>query len=341
MAQTIAIRHGDRRRQFAPPDSDEEVRLLDYRAHQRRLLPGLAKTYALHFAQQELIAELDRAFTADDYPERERRELETRAAGLKALASWHAVATIQTCRECCGGAGYLAENRFAELRADTDVFTTFEGDNTILLQLVARSLLTDFRDDFGELNPIETVGFVIGQAYETVVERSAVREIVQRLTDDLVPGREDEHDLLDREYQLGLLRWREEHMISGVARRLKRGIDAGEDAFSVFNSCQDHVIATARAHAEREVLEAFARAVEACENESPRAELARLCDLCALGTIESDRAWFQEHGRISSTRAKAVTRTVNSLCAELRPDAVALVDAFGIPDALIRAPIAV
>ena len=341
VAQAIAIRHGDRRRQFGPPDSDQEALLLDYRAHQRRLLPGLAKTFALHFAQQELIAELDRAFTTEDYPERDRRELETRAAGLKALASWHAVETIQACRECCGGAGYLAENRFAELRADTDVFTTFEGDNTILLQLVAKSLLTDFRDDFGELNPIETVGFVVGQVYETVVERSAVRELVQRLTDDLVPGREDEHDLLDREYQLNLIGWREEHMISGVARRLKRGIDAGEDAFDVFNACQDHVIATARAHVERDVMESFARAVAACEDEALRTTLDRLCNLYALATIEADRAWFQEHGRISSTRAKAVTRAVNTLCGEIRPDAAALVDGFGIPDALIRAPIAV
>ena len=341
VAQTIAIRHASRRRQFGPPDSDEEALLLDYRAHQRRLLPGLAKTYGLHFAQQELIAELDRAFTTDDYPEREQRELETRAAGLKALASWHAVATIQTCRECCGGAGYLAENRFAELRADTDVFTTFEGDNTILLQLVAKSLLTDFRDDFGELNPIETVGFVVGQVYETVVERSAVRELVQRLTDDLVPGREDEHDLLDRDYQLNLIGWREEHMISGVARRLKRGIDAGQDPFDVFNDCQDHVIATAQGHIERDMLESFARAVEACEHDELRPVLNRVCDLHALATIEADRAWFQEHGRISSTRAKAVTRAVNALCEEIRPDAVALVDGFGIPDALLRAPIGV
>jgi acyl-CoA oxidase len=338
-AQTIAVRHANRRRQFGPPDSDDEALLLDYRSHQRRLLPRLAKTYALHFAQQELIVELERAFTDDDYPEHDRRELEARAAGLKALATWHATATIQECRECCGGAGYMAENRFAELRADTDVFTTFEGDNTILLQLVAKGLLTDYRDQFGELNPIETVGFVAGQVYETVVERSAVRELVQRLTDDLIPGREDEHDLLDRDYQGGLLRWREEHMISGVARRLKRGIDAGQDAFLVFNDCQDHVIATARAHVERQLFEAFVRALTLAAEGESRDLLARVCDLHALATIEADRAWFQEHGRISSTRAKAVTRTVNALCTELRSAAELLVDAFGIPDEILMAPI--
>ncbi len=47
-----------------------------------------------------------------------------------------------------------------------------------------------------------------------------------------------------------------------------------------------------------------------------------------------------EHGRISSTRSKAVIRAVNELCAELRPRARALVDAFGITDAALAAPIA-
>jgi acyl-CoA oxidase len=345
-ALAIAVRHALRRRQFGPPDADHEVPLLDYRVHQRRLLPALAKTYALHFTQEGVVAELDRIFGADDgTPEQSeaeqqaRRELETRAAGLKAIATWHATETIQACREACGGAGYLSVNQLGQLKADTDVFTTFEGDNTILLQLVAKSLLTAYRDEFGELNPIATAGFVAGQAWETVVERTAAREIIQRLTDDLVPGREREGDLLDREYHLGLFRWREEHILSGVARRLRRGITGGDDAFEVFNDCQDHVLATARAHTEREILEAFTDAVERCEDPVLRKLLARLCDLHALSGIERDRAWFQEHGRISSTRAKAITRQVNALCGDLRAHAAELVDAFGIPDELVAAPI--
>lgn len=336
-ALTIAIRHGLRRRQFGPPGTGHEMLLLDYRTHQRRLLPALATTYALHFAQESLVAELDRASSTD--ADGDRRELETGAAGLKAIATWHATETIQACRECCGGAGYLAENRFAALKADTDVFTTFEGDNTILLQLVAKSLLTGYKDAFGDLDPIGTARFVASQVVETIVERSAAREIVQRLTDDLVPGREDDHDLLDRDYHLGLFQWREEHILAGCARRLKRGIDAGEEPFQVFLDCQDHVVAIARAHVDREVLEANVSAIERCEDAALAALLARVCDLYAVAVIERERAWFQEHGRISSTRAKGVTRTVNRLCAELREHAALLVDGFGIPDAVLRAPI--
>jgi acyl-CoA oxidase len=342
-ALTIAIRHGSRRRQFGPPDSDQELPLLDFRVHQRRLLPALAMTYALHFTQEGVVAELDRIFgTLDEggeEVERSRRELETRAAGLKAIATWHATKTIQECREACGGAGYMAVNRFAALKADTDVFTTFEGDNTILLQLVARSLLTDFRDDFGELGPIATAGFLAGQVWEAVVERSGGRELIQRLTDDLVPGRERDEDLFDRDYHLGLFRWREEHVLSGAARRLRRGIEGGGDPFEVFNDAQDHVLATARAHVHREILESFCAASERCQDPGLHLVLERLCDLYALAEIERERAWFQEHGRISSTRAKMVTRAVNRLCADLRPHAEELVDAFGIPDQVLAAPI--
>ena len=88
----------------------------------------------------------------------------------KAITTWHASDTIQACREACGGWGYLRANRFAALKADCDVFTTFEGDNTILLQLVAKSLLTDYRDEFEELGPAATAGFVTAQAWETVVK---------------------------------------------------------------------------------------------------------------------------------------------------------------------------
>ena len=251
---TIAIRYGAQRRQFGAPGSAEEALLLDYRMHQRRLLPLLARTYALHFAQGELVDEFVRIFD-DGSNEHDRRALEAQAAGTKALGTWHATETIQMCREACGGAGYLAENRLATLKADTDVFTTFEGDNTVLLQLVAKGLLTDYRESFGKLDPLGTARFIAAQAVEIAVEKAALRPLIERLR-DVVPNRNDAADpdagLRDDAYHSGLLRFREEHMLSGVARRLKAGIDAGDEPFEVFNRCQDHVIAAGRAHVDRD-----------------------------------------------------------------------------------------
>lgn len=339
-ALAIAVRYGDVRRQFSPPGSAEEVPLLDYRQHQRRLLPALATTYALHFAQEDLVARLHEAFTTDDYPEHERRLLESLAAGLKAMTTWHATSTIQTCREACGGAGYLSVNRLPQMKADTDVFTTFEGDNTVLLQLVAKGLLTNYRDEFGSLDMLGMVRFVADQMVVRVTERFAGRTLIEALI-DAVPGREEDADLFDRGYHLELFEWRERHVIEGVARRIKRGIDAGGDPFVVFNAAQDHVLLAAKANIERIVLDAFVAAIDRCEDPDLTDVLNTLCDLHALSSIERERGWFLEHGRLSPRRAKAVISAVNALCAKLRPHAVALVDAFGIPDEALAAPIAV
>ena len=40
---------------------------------------------------------------------------------------------VQNMREACGGEGYLWQNQIGEIKADLDVFTTFEGDNTVLM----------------------------------------------------------------------------------------------------------------------------------------------------------------------------------------------------------------
>jgi acyl-CoA oxidase len=345
VALTIATRYAARRRQFEAVSPGEEQVLLDYGMHQRRLLPLIARTYALHVAQEVVAGQLHDVFsgpgpTEEGNDEHARRMLESRAAGTKALGTWHATRTIQECREACGGAGYLSENRFAALKADTDVFTTFEGDNHVLLQLVAKGLLTDYAGEFEDMDQLGMARFVAGLAVETVVERTAVHKLVQSVR-DLLPGGDrwdQEAGLLDPNYQLAMLRFREEHMIGGVARRLKRGVDQGMNPGAVFSRVQDHVIAAARAHTERLVLEAFVQKAAALPDGDLKVTLNLLCDLHALTTIEADRAWFMEHGRLSSTRSKAISREVNALCRKLRPLAHALVDAFGVPEEVLRSP---
>ena len=338
-ALTIAVRYALTRRQFSAGDGSELL-LLDYPSHQRRLLPALARTYALHAAQERLVANLHRVLTATDaIAESERRELETEAAGLKAIATWHATDTIQACREACGGQGYLRINGLAALKADTDVFTTFEGDNTVLLQLVGKALLTGFRDHFEDLDPLGMVRFVGGQVLDTVVERTAARQLLGALA-DVVPGVDDDGDVLDRAYQLRLVREREVHMVRSLAGRLKRGLDGGGDPLAVFRAVQDHLLATARAHVDRTVTECFAELVARCADPALAAALDRLCDLHALSAVEREGKWYLEHGRLSATRAKAVTRSVDELCARVRDDAAVLVDAWAIPDAVLQSPLA-
>lgn len=340
VALAIATKYAVRRRQFEATSDEQEELLLDYGMHQRRLLPLVARTYALHFAQEVVAAQLHDVFSGLTDDEHARRELESRAAGTKALGTWHATRTIQECREACGGAGYLSVNRFAALKADSDIFTTFEGDNHVLLQLVAKGLLTDYASEFEDLDQLGMMRFVTGVAVETVIEKTSVHKLLERVR-DLLPGGDQwdqEAGLLDPDYQLAMLRFREEHMLAGVARRLKRGMDNGMNPGEVFSRVQDHVIAAANAHVERLVLEAFVAKVRGLPDGDMKVALNLLCDLFALTTIESDRAWFMEHGRLTVVRSKAISREIGSLCRKVRPLAVDLVDAWAIPTEMLRSP---
>ena len=322
LALAIAVRYGSRRRQFGPTGEAETV-LLDYRTHQRRLMPRLATTYALDFALKYLV----RRFLESDADD--RREVEAMTAGLKAWATWHATDTIQVCREACGGQGYLAVNRLASLKSDTDVFTTFEGDNTVLLQLMTKSLLTGYQRQFAEMKLLGLARHVAGLAATAVGELNPV-----------VKRRTDEDHLRDREFQLGALEWRRDHLLGTLARRLKRRLDDGMDSFHALIEVQDHAVALAKAHTEYLVLEQFDVAVTRCDNPSVAEMLKRLRDLFALARIEADRGWFLEQNYFEAPKAKAIRDLVNRRGLEVREQAVPLVDAFGIPDELLAAPIA-
>jgi acyl-CoA oxidase len=321
-ALCIAVRYAERRRQFGAPGEPETL-LLDYPVHQRRLLPRLAATYALHFALHELAAR----YAAAQASGTEDQSVEGLAAGLKAVATWHATDTIQACREACGGQGYLAVNRFAALKADSDVFTTFEGDNTVLLQLVAKGLLSGYRKQFGDMHFVDLMRYVAARAGTAVRE---LNPIITRMTDR-------EH-LRDPEFHLGALRWREEHLLESVARRLRKRLGAGMAPTQAMLECQTHLLATARAHVERIVVERAAAAVAAAPADLA-AVLRPLLALHALARLEADAGWLLEHGVLEAAKARAIRKQIDALCRELRPAALGLVDAFAIPDELLAAPI--
>ena len=319
-ALVIAVRYASGRRQFGPAGGPE-VPVLDYLALQRELMPRVARTYAMAFAVRDLIRRYAN-------PEMNRRELEVRAAALKSAASRHALDTLQACREACGGQGYLAENQFGRLKADTDVFATFEGANPVLLQLAAKGLLSRYRREMGDLTMWGMARYLAELAGTRLADMNPV---ITRRTD---PGH-----LAGRDFQHSAMLYREERLLRSAARRLKARLDQGMDSFEAVNSCQDHLITLARAHVDRIVLEAAHDALDAMQEGDARALVARVVTLSGLATLEDHRAWYLEKGYFESAKSEAIRSEVNRYCRELAPRAVELVDAFGIPDELVGAPI--
>ncbi|WP_199424419.1 acyl-CoA dehydrogenase family protein [Actinotalea solisilvae] len=340
LAMIIAISYANERRQFAGPGSSDEVVLLDYAEHQRRLLPLLAQTYAGAFAHERLLETFDAVFSGERDTDEDRQDLETIAAALKPSSTWHALATLQSAREACGGAGFLTENRITSLRADLDVYVTFEGDNTVLLQLVAKRLLADHAKEFKDIDAGGMARYVATRAADAALHRTPLMRAVQMLADG-GDARRSAGQLRETSTQRELLTDRVETMVAEVADALRPAMKAPQaEAARRFNEHQHALIECARAHADLLQWEAFTAGLEKVDDPGTRQVLTWLRDLFGLVTIERNLAWYLIHGRLSAGRARTVTSYVERLLARLRPHAQDLVDAFGYGPEHVRAPIA-
>ena len=334
----IATTYATQRRQFDGADGQETV-LLDYGKHQRRLLPRLATTYAQLFAHDEFLQKFDGVFSGRTDTAEDREDLETLAAALKPLSTWHALDTLQECREACGGAGFMFENRFVGLRADLDIYVTFEGDNNILLQLVGKRLLTDYAKQFKGKDARALAAYAVGQTAGKVFHGAGLRAFGQAVADLGSTARSVENGLrADQQHEL--LADRVQQMVADIAGRLRAG---GKDKVlgeRLFNENQAELIEAARAHGELLQWEAFTDAVNRVEDAGTKQVLTWLRDLFGLQLIEKHLAWHLINGRLSTQRAAAVSSYIDRLCRRLRPHALDLVDAFGYEPEHVRAPIA-
>ncbi|MFJ3320969.1 MULTISPECIES: acyl-CoA dehydrogenase [unclassified Curtobacterium] len=333
----IALTYAAQRRQFPTGDGTEGV-LLDYGRHQRRLIPRLATVFAQSFAHEKLLRTFDDVFSGrEDTPQR-REDLETQAAAFKSMSTWSALDTLQECREACGGAGFLAENRLTGLRADLDVYVTFEGDNTVLLQLVGKRLLTDFRAKAPK-DPASTAKFVAAQAATKLADATGLRRLGQTMTDrgSLAAS---VTDLQDARTQRDLLAGRVDTMVTEIGMRLaSAGKDRARGA-RLLNRSQHELIEAAKAHAELMQWEAFTEAIDEVPPGDTRRVLVWLRDLFALGLLEQHLDWYLMHGRITAQRARAVSAYIDRLVARVRPVIPQLLDSFGYEAGHVRAPIA-
>ena len=233
----------------------------------------------------------------------------------------------------------MAENRLTGIRADLDVFSTFEGDNVVLTQLVAKEQLTAYANEFSDMDPVHLVGTVVGTVGDMVQERVRATTLWQKIVDS-VTDRENT-DLLERGHQLRLLTDREEHLVETAAQRMRRA-DSNDkiSAFDTFNGAQDHILAVGKAHMDLYVFDRFIEVIDKIQEEDPATAevLDALLDLYFLDIVDKNKGWFLEHNRLTTERTKAATAAYNRLCRSLSYYAADLIEAFGIPDLLTDVP---
>jgi acyl-CoA oxidase len=323
MALAIAVKHALKRRQFNDSIKVQEDLLMDYPTHQLRLTPLVANAYVYQITLDQMMAE----YCDESQPD--KRVIETKVAGLKSIITWYANSTIQECREACGGKGYLMENRIADLKGDVDIYTTFEGDNTVLLLLAAKGVLSNFKAEFN------SAGF------------SAVLKLLSSQLSDkistinpLYSNKVDKAHLYNPKFHKHAFDYRTRRLTYTLASRIRGYIKKGMPSYQAFLKVQTHLIALGKAYAAELAYNAYADFVDEMPEGINKDLFTKLGTLQALHEIRSDAEWFLEQGYFSGTKSKAIRQRVERLCTELRPHIGVLVDGWGIPKECLSAPIA-
>jgi len=302
-----AIRYSLTRRAFHLYPDEPEVLLLDYPAHRRRLLPLLAKTYAMSCAANDLKRIYWERTPSDS------KTIHVLASGYKAMFTWHNMKTLQECREACGGQGLKTENRIGHLKGEYDVQSTFEGDNNVLMQQVSKALFSEYSVARKKQKPLRGLGL------EHMNNNRPV-----------IPATLDSSTLRNIEFQIDIFRLRERDLLERLATEISQCVSQGTTTAVAFTLSYELAEDLGRASSERAVLESFILAETKVAAGSMKDILGLLRTTYALTTLEEDIS-FLRYGYLSPQQSQMIRKEIAKLCDELRPHALALVDSFGIP----------
>ncbi|QNM86374.1 acyl-CoA dehydrogenase family protein [Polaribacter pectinis] len=319
----IAVKHALKRRQFNDSIKIQEDLLMDYPSHQLRLTPAIASCYVYDVALTHIMKEYSDPKIID------KRKIETQVAGLKSMITWFANDTIQECREACGGKGYLLENQIADLKGDVDIFTTFEGDNHVLLQLAAKGVLSDFKSEFnsaGFTAVLKLLGERIGDKF-SIVNATYTNNV-------------DKDHLFSSKFHKHAFDYRTRRLTYTVAMRIRDYVKKGVPSYQAFLKVQTHLLALGKAYSVELAYNTYVDFTNSIEDKKNRLLFKKLGTLYALHELRKDASWYLEQGYITGTKSKAMRQRVERLSTELRPHIGVLVDGFGIPAHCMEAPIA-
>ncbi|KAE8662197.1 Acyl-coenzyme A oxidase 3, peroxisomal [Hibiscus syriacus] len=311
---SIAIRYALTRRAFSLKPNEPEVLLLDYPSHQRRLLPLLAKIYAMSFGANYL-----KMLYVKRTPQ-SNKTIHVVSSSFKATITWSNMQILQECREACGGQGLKTENRVGHLKAEHDVQSTFEGDNNILMQQVSKALFAEY---------------MAAQKRNKVFKGLGLEHMNKPCP--VIPSQLTSTTLRCSQFQMDALCLRERELLNRFVADVSQYLAKGESKEQAFNMSYQVAEDLGKAFSDRAIFQTFVEAEATLASGSLKDVLGMVRSLYALNCLED--ITYLRYGFLSVDNGVAVSREITKLCTELRPHALGLVSSFGIPDSFLS-PIA-
>ncbi|XP_062073935.1 peroxisomal acyl-coenzyme A oxidase 1-like [Humulus lupulus] len=313
-AVCIATRYSAVRRQFGSQNDGVETQVIDYKTQQNRLFPLLASAYAFRFVGEWLswlYTDVTQRLQAKDFST--LPEAHACTAGLKSLTTSATADAIEECRKLCGGHGYLSSSGLPELFAVYVPACTYEGDNVVLHLQVARFLMKTVSQLVSGKKPVGTTSY-LGRVEHLMQSQPKVQKAEDWLQPNVV---------------VEVFEARATRMSVACAQNLNK-FPNQEDGFSELSA---DLVEASVAHCQLIVVSKF---LEKLQQDIPgkgvKEQLQSLCYIYALSLIHKHLGDFVATGCITPKQASLANEQLRSLYSKVRPNAVALVDAFNYTD---------
>ncbi|XP_056380447.1 peroxisomal acyl-coenzyme A oxidase 2 isoform X3 [Hyla sarda] len=314
-ACTISVRYSTVRRQSELKPGDREPKILDYQTQQQKLLPLVATCYSISFMAKYL-----EKFYKDSYSEIRKEnfnslpELHALASGIKAFATEICSNGVEVCRKACGGHGYSLYSGLPSLYTKVTASCTYEGENTVLHLQLARFLIKCFAGAQSGRPLPTSIAYLSSPATGNCQARA-------------------HGDFLNPEVYLKAYEFRAYSLIASAAHKIQNLLQSGVEQYLAWNSTSVELVKASIAHIHFLTVKIFISALNSLPDQPDlKTSLKRLCDLYALHGIFISAGDFLQHGHLSGKQLDMATTAYLGLLADLRKDAVLLVDAFDYTD---------
>ncbi|XP_029359009.1 peroxisomal acyl-coenzyme A oxidase 1 isoform X1 [Echeneis naucrates] len=317
---TIAIRYSAVRHQSELRPGEPEPQILDYQTQQYKLFPLLATAYAFIFVGQYMRKTYHR-ITGDinqgDFSE--LPELHALSAGLKAFTTWAANSGIEVCRMSCGGHGYSRSSALPDIYVNFTPACTYEGENTVMMLQTARYLVKSYQR---AKNGQQLSGSV---SYLNEAEH-------QRLQPQPVAARPTVVDINDLASLVEGYKLRAATLVQIAAKSIQQELQHRKNQEDAWNNSAIDLVRASDAHCHYVVVKLFTDKLGEIGDTAIHSVLSTLALLYALHGITQNSGDFLQAGLLSVPQMMLISARIKELLSQLRPNAVALVDAFDIRD---------
>ncbi|KAM8878434.1 peroxisomal acyl-coenzyme A oxidase 1 isoform 1-T1 [Spinachia spinachia] len=321
---TIAIRYSSVRHQSEIRPGDPEPQILDYQTQQYKLLPLLATAYAFTFVGQymrQTYHRINGAINEGDFSE--LPELHALSAGLKAFTTWATNSAIEVCRMSCGGHGYSRSSGLPDIYVEFTPTCTYEGENTVMMLQTARYLVKSYRQAQAGQQLSGIVSYLNDPKH-------------QRVQPQPVAGRPTLVDINDLASLVEVYKQRAAILVELAAKSIQHELHHSKSQEDAWNNSAIDLVRASDAHCHYVVVRLFTDKLGEVSDPAIHSVMSTLALLYALHGITKNSGDFLQAGLLNAPQSLQISNRIKELLSQLRPNAVALVDAFDFHDKRLK-----